>query len=320
MHSSNTTAQVDTIAKLILRDAGECRSSTHVRRAVLLETGLVADKKDHPLLEEVPILSELCAIVFPDTEPRHPPELLRRAFDYGIPSAWDAVYDDIVSDISIDASSYTEEYLRHMIEACTTMQSTRLFSVCYFASKENWPSTNMDLHPFVSDLMRAMVAFIRAQGDVSRPYKKLCPKIVPYLQTVIERLCPPVDAVYEWILQTPESCILFQHHPDLGHLVMKQGLGQHLFTYAERVRPDERYHVLMFIAKLVQNGMPVVHPLGSQTLMALSGTRFDIKVAAAAAVIAREESDPTIEHLARLIETLAATIITLNDNVCHVES
>jgi len=70
----------------------------------------------------------------------------------------------------------------------------------------------------------------------------------------------------------------------------------------------------------MQRGHSVRHAVGLDTLMALSSKRFDIGVAAAAAVIAREDENDVVRQLARLIESLAATISTYDGNDRIIES
>jgi hypothetical protein len=297
---------VDALTRLLVQDTGQ-----RIRRAVLTEQGTVADKTTYPSLQEVPVLSEICALLFANTEPRHAPELLRRAFKYGIASAWQAVYDDITCNLYIDAAEYTEDFMKHLIEACSIAQPTRLFCICHFAIQHDWPPMDYELFQghtaLVDDFVRAVVSLV-----VACP---VLPTLLDYLQTIMRRICPPIETVYQYMKDQPGSCVLFLQHPDLGHLIMKQDLGNHLCAYAETRRPEERNHILTCIAKLVQMGLPICTNIGKETLMALSSRRFDINVAAAAAVIAREEPDPTVQQLARLIETLAATIAATHKHV-----
>lgn len=279
-----------------------------IRRAVLLSTGLVADKKDHPELSEVDALSELCAHVFP-VEPRHTPLLLRKAFSYNVDSAWQAIHDDLSCNIDMDASAYVEEFTRHMIAATSRNQ---MFSVCSFAV--NTPQWHLDATDDPEPVDRLLDAFVRYL-DTTRGSD-----MVELFQAIVARCIPNVDAVYTRIMQTPSSAVLFLRHPEIGHLVMKAGVGQHICEYATTLRPEDRYHPLAVVATLMQRGHSVRHAVGLDTLMALSSKRFDIGVAAAAAVIAREDENDVVRQLARLIESLAATISTYDGNDRIIES
>jgi len=282
-----------------------------IRRAVLLPTtGMVADKTQYPELPEVSVLSQLCETVF-KMEPCHIPVLLERAFEHNINTAWEALYDDIMCGIPIDATAYAPDFIKHMVQAAGTNQLKYLYTVSHLATvTKDWLTCihddAHDEHMSSDRLLDAMVSCMEQKQVTQKTHEY--PGLIPILQQVVARLCPSIQIVSTYIMNTPGSCILFLKHPEFTHLAMVPDLGTRLCAYTRTLHPEDRGNTLACIAKLTQKGMMISDNIGKETLMALSTRRFDIRVAAAAAVITREEPDPFTRQVARLIETLAATI------------
>ena len=268
-----------------------------IRRAVLTDTGLLADQADHPSLPEIDMLSEICGRLFPGTEPRHSPILLQRAFKFNVITAWAAIYDDLKCDVKFDVSSYTDDFASEMLRATNWKH---LYVVAKFASSTaGW---TLDDPESIQSLIRQFVIMVKECDQ------DLASNMMEVLQDVVSQINPSVDTVYKTVMEMPSSAGLFIKHQELSHLAMKVGIGHCVCEYTATQRAEDRYYTLAFVAKLIQLGHRVTHPVGLDTLTSLSSKRFDIHIAAAAAVIAREDDDPTVRHLTRLIETLAATI------------
>lgn len=250
------------------------------RRAVVLpETGLVCDKTRAPDLPELDCLSQLCHVLF-GTEPRDPELLMRRALD-DIPAAWDALKDDLLLGISFDVPhDLVGEFVRVLSHAPNATQAY----VC------------LKLVPQHARIESVLLSCLSLRDDL--------------VLNACSSLSIDVHTMAHMLVTHPRSAAIFVTHPKLLDVYRLQPtVCTVLCDHAMTLPVNDRYPPLSVVAQLVHSGIapPKDHPVVLDTLTTMR-RNYDVKLAAAAAVLGQSHSDPTVRALSRVIETLGATI------------
>jgi hypothetical protein len=255
------------------------------RRAVISpDTGLVCDKTRAPHLPEVDVLSEMCRVLY-GTEPRSPADLVRRAFEEDRASAWTALRDDLLLGFDIAVAP-------------------DLIS--------KWLHRGDELRVYVCSLCARNVAL----EDVD--YSALVPRACAFsddtlaaLQSVVSAAAPSPEIVAAMVSEYPRSCRMFLKYPRMIDLpVLCPEIGLKLCNYAESLPVQDRYPSLAMASFVSRAGGKVRTDVGVKTLVAMRRSRFDVRLAAAAASLASADPDPTHRAMSGIIETLAAHIQT----------
>lgn len=252
------------------------------RRAVLLDCGLIVDRTEAPDKPEVHVVSQIARAVF-DTEPRDPNDLLHRALVLNVPSAWDALKDDLVLGYSfVLPNNMVSHAHRHLVHHPTPAKA-------YVCSR-------LLLH---TDVPKNIFDDLPVGAIADMPEDA-----VLAVQTMLQALQPDVAKVAKVLRDAPNACRLFLTHTRLSQLPYHDPqLLDHLCEHAASVPVKLRYPTLALVAVVCQSGVRFSHDVGVQTLEALAKTKFDVKLAAAAAVVAGPKCT-----LSPLIETLAAAV------------
>lgn len=265
--------------------------SLSIRRAVFCPTtGCVIDKTQAPEQPEVNVLSELCALVF-DVEPRHQGDLLERAIILNVQAAWTALYDDIQLGLSFDASGYGPMLLHHLLNSTSCQQLYVLGALMSTVEVK-------DL-----DIQRMAASIQQYRDDV------LYIPTIEKFQKIVQQMCPDTETVARLLLAHPELSGVFVTHPMLVDVYIKhRDLPGKLCDYAMSQDVSRRYFPLSIVAIWVHNGLHIQHPVGIDTLTQMHRKKFDIRICAAASVVAQSSEEPTVRKMCMLLETLCATV------------
>ena len=263
------------------------------RVAVLQDSGLVVDRLWAPDAAEVDVLSEIAHLFFA-TEPRRPGDLLRRALIDDVPTAWDALRDDISLGIPVPVRGFEEHVVRHLSARPTATRAYVCGHLLLAAGPDAGAWKTLDLSAVVRHLaaLDSEAAFL-------------------VFQRVLETAPLPIAQVAEILRATPGAAAMFLGHPHLVQLVsVDRELPGALCDYAASRPVAQRYPALAIVAIMCHSGMKFAHPVGLDTLRSLRKAKFDVALAAAAAVIAQQSApeSPDIAALAGIVETLAANL------------
>ena len=280
----------------LLRHAGE----KPPRRAVLAGPGrLVADKSRAPGEPEVDVLSEICHVVF-GTEPRDARALLDRALVQNVPEAWAALRDDLVWGYPVNVD---HDHVPHVVAALLAQppDECRVFA----CSKLIMSSSGAAWDPLVAALPRIVRAVSALESDVA----------AAAVREVIAHFGVAPACIADCVSTCPRSAVLFLGTSTQDLLAAHRAAPQlvaRVHAHARALPAAQRYAPLAFLASLAQAGAPVdaasTSALGVDTLVDLRRQKFDLRVAAAAAVLAQSCADPAIAALVHVIETLAASL------------
>jgi len=283
-----------------LRDLVDPTGHGVPRRAVLAGPGrLAVDKSRAPDQPEVDVISEICHLCF-QTEPRHAVELMDRALVQDLPDAWTALRDDLVWGYPVPVC---QDHVPHIVAALYRPSECRVF-VCakLIASSDDavcWSS----LEDSFEDVLRHVTT---VDSEVA----------ASAFQEVVARLGIDAAVVAECLCQHPASAKMFLglcHADLLGVARAAPHLADVLETHARSLPAGKRYPTLAFLATLAHAGVRVGKPqLGVDTLVELRRQKYDVRLAAAAAVLAQTHDDPTVAALVHAVESLACTLQKIN--------
>lgn len=254
------------------------------RRVVVLpETGLVCDKTRAPSLPEISSLSEIVHVLF-KTEPRDPETLLRRCVIDDVPTAWIALRDDLVLGYSFVVP---EDLISHFVKLIHSQPGAVRTYVC----------------------LKLIPKYARTEATL----KHACSLEDVHVLDACREMDIDIQYAARLMMTYPETSVAFITHPRLLDVHRFQPtLCSTLCDYAMTVR--DRYPPLSIVAQLVHAGIapPPDHPVGLDTLQKLRKGKFNVKLAAAAAVLCQCHTDAVVRNLSGVIETLSATIQRLS--------
>lgn len=266
----------DAVRKLV----DPMRTGNIPRRVVVSpETGLVCDITSAPHLPECEVLSEICSVMY-NTEPRNPTDLVRRAFDDNIQTAWEAMRDDIlvgytfeIPQTSVRKWLYAGDELR--VSVCCRLVSQKIGHIEY---------GRLASRPFTDDTFAA-------------------------LQHVVAASIPTPETVATLVCEFPRCCRMFLRYPRIVDLpLFRSDIGLKVCEYASTVDIGKRYPALAMASLVARAGAKIDPDIGASTLTQIRRSRIDIRLAAAAAGLAATAGNPTHRAMAGLIESLAAHI------------
>jgi hypothetical protein len=262
------------------------------RRAVIAGPGrIVVSKGRAPHEPEIDVLSELCHAVF-DTEPRRPDDLLRRALREDIPSAWVALRDDIVWKYTIPIfQNHVPDILFALLHPteCKTFVCSRLIES---EANIDWSSVRNEM-PAIATRIAELKSDIASDSFAG----------------AVTLLRPRHEVVARCLDMSPASAGLFVRLPAaelVAAVKLAPGALDAIAAHARSLRAPARYGPLAFLAIVSRAGLIVPHTIGTETLMHLRGTKFDARVAAAAAILAQTDARAEVSGMAHLIEYLSA--------------
>jgi hypothetical protein len=245
---------------------------------------MLGDKTAAPHLEELDILSEVCRVCF-DAEPRDPETLLRRAFVDDTDAAWRALRDDVLLTYPV---------------------SPRLSDV---VDVLNRPSID-ELRVYVCLLLGANIKIAYRDIDVVSLVERAGRDVysddtLTALQPAVAMITPDVAAR---ILETyPHTARAFLTYPGLPHVAMRSpGIAAAMCAHAERLPINQRYPSMALAALFARTGVPVATTVARDTFLRLRKTKFDVRVAAAAAALASFDDDPLVRAMSSVVESMAA--------------
>ena len=253
------------------------------RRAVVCPaTGLIGDKTSAPHLPEIHALSEMCRECF-DTEPRDPDTLLRRAFEDDLDSAWRALRDDILlgHEFRPDPSKIAAVLNREDVDELRTYACAMLTKTFEDVDVETLVERAVD------------------QG--------FSDSVLAALQEATVRLDP--DVVARLLEKRPGAARMFLTYPTMSHVPMRHpNDAMALCAHASSIPVKERYPCLALASLLARTGARVTTSVATDTMVRLRKSKFDVRVAAAAAALASFDSDPIVRAMSSVIESLAAHV------------
>jgi hypothetical protein len=255
------------------------------RRVVVLpETGVLCDKTRAPTLPEISSLSEVLHQLF-HTEPRDPETLLRRCVIDGVSTAWTALRDDLVIGYAFHVP---EDLVSHFVKLLNSKPGPVQTFVCLKLIPKHARTEATLLH--ACSLRDAHVIEACREMDLD------------------------IHTVARLMVSHPETSVAFITHPRLLEVHRLQPtLCRVLCDYA--LSAKDKYPPLSIVAQLVHSGVapPKDHPVGLDTLQKLKKGKFNVKLAAAAAVLCQHHTDPIVRNLSAVVETLSATIQRLQE-------
>jgi hypothetical protein len=250
------------------------------RRVVVLpDTGLLCDKTRAPTLPEISSLSEVVHLLY-DTEPRDPEALLRRCVIDDVPTAWTALRDDLVLGY---AFKVPEELVGHFLKLLDSKPGAVQTFVCLKLIPKHARTEATLVH--ACSLRDAHVLEACREMDID------------------------IHTAARLLVSHPETSVAFITHPRLLEVhLLQPTVCRVLCDYAMSAK--DMYPPLSIVAQLVHSGVapPTDHPVGLDTLQKLRKGKFNVKLAAAAAVLCQHHPDPIVRNLSAVIETLSATI------------
>jgi hypothetical protein len=250
------------------------------RRVVVLpDTGLICDKTRAPTVPEISSLSEVFHTLF-QTEPRDAETLLRRCVIDDVSTAWMALRDDLVMGYSF---LVPDELVSHFVKLLDSRPGPVQTFACLKLIPKHARTEATLLH--ACTLKDAHVLEVCRDMDID------------------------IHTVARLLVTHPETSVAFITHPRLLDVHRLQPMVcRVLCDYASTAH--DKYPPLSIVAQLVHAGIapPKDHPVGLDTLQKLRKGKFNVKLAAAAAVLCQHHTDPVVRNLSAVIETLSATI------------
>lgn len=259
------------------------------RRAVY--TDVITDLTDAPDAPELDAVSEICHLVF-GTETRHPGTLLTRALDLDIPSAWSALCDDLTTG---HAFAVTDRVAAAVPHALLRRPPTEARTVACALLAASAPDA------LRAPLRARLVDIVGVQAALASP------AAVASLQKLVTAAAPPPADVATILTRYPYAAkAVLLCDLRAAHACDPGGVVQSLETYARARAPLARTDALSALAALVQQGVAVRTDLGAETLVRVAGLKYDVRLAAACAVLMRGDGGGARCTVARLVESLAA--------------
>jgi len=265
------------------------------RRAVISASSRVVMDKSRAVDEtEIGSISEVCSIIF-GTEPRHPADLLRRAFTSSSKdSTWQALRDDIVWEYPVTLGlEYVGDVVRVLLAQPDECRAFVCLKLVVGTSPEVWEGL--------------MESFVDIAGQIAAIDSEV---VVLAFRETLTFLNVPRQTLYDMVMRYPQT-VKFLRYTDIagvydcGHAVVEK-----LIEYARTLPAPQRTGPLVFLAVLTQHSILPrgAAALGLETLVGLKRVKYDVQVAASAAVLAQCEESSVVASLAAVIESLAAAL------------